>query len=220
MLKKSLFYLMIIACLLGQQSFGQEPENDIKELARKFAQSAVYSRPTLSPSGRFLAVIESIKETKVVVFDLEDPHDPQRVITAFAHLDPADKEGDEDIPIAADRYLSLNWLDDQKLVMRFIHKFVAYNCDEVYRCARYGRPRQRILDIKERQLKEMPTTPGKVGRTVVWPSENTQSWMLVSALSLYEVDKKSLNTKEIKGSHCARCWPPTARCARRPSTSA
>ncbi len=188
-----------------QTASARDRKADIGKLAEAFSAPDTYSLPALSPSGRYLAVLETKKSAKVVVFDLQKPEKPKKIFEVVPH-----KMGGE--PLLPQLYNRFLWLDDDRLFVDFVSSFRAGDCRVAYKCRRYADTMFKVVDLKQHKL----ITPFEKGfspygdqtRVVNWPDQEGDKVLLAMSEStersfgtqypdVFEIDPVTLKASEV-----------------------
>ena len=201
---------LCIACLftvsaLSHTASARDRKADIGKLAEAFAAPDTYSLPSLSPSGRYLAVLETKKTASVVVFDLENPEKPKKIFEIVPH-----KMGGE--PLLPQLYNRFLWLDDSRLFIDLVASFRIGDCRVPYKCQRYADTMFKVVDLKQHKLIspfEKGFSPyGNQTSVVNWPdqpgdrvllalSESTERSISTQYADVFEIDPVTLKTSEV-----------------------
>lgn len=181
-------------------AFADERQTEIAELAERFARPDTYLMPALSPSGRYLAVLETRDAAKVAVFDLIDAEQPKKVFEVIGH-----KIGSE--PLLPELYNRILWLDDSRLFLDLVHHFRRGDCRVAYRCVQYPDSKFKVIDLEARKILEpfrkAFSSMGDQTIVVHWPEQENEPLVLAlrqdknRSPDVYEVDQGTLRVSKI-----------------------
>ncbi|MEM1390237.1 MAG: prolyl oligopeptidase family serine peptidase [Pseudomonadota bacterium] len=215
--------LLFYAFLFCSLQFSALAETQfVSRKAKVFATPDSSSLPVISPSGRFVAILEWNETSEVVVYDFYDPAEPVELLrTAGNKIDGQNAHHDH--------YAQLRWLNDDKLFIDIIHDIKVYTCRGQVVCQNKPIFVFKVLDIKNRTLsspfkKDFPTrintkagwTDRSQSNIAHWPHAVGENLLLefyegirgyYGSPSVYIVDQDTLATQRyIKAERSVYGW--------------
>ncbi|MEM1037241.1 MAG: prolyl oligopeptidase family serine peptidase [Pseudomonadota bacterium] len=181
----------------------------VSKEAKVFATPDRFSLPSISPSGRYIAMLETGDIPEIVIYDFDDPDNPSEVLRTVGHVIDGK-------PIPHDYYVRLRWLTDTKLFIDVVNHSSLRVCGDRV-CRNDAIRRFNVLDLEKKTLsspfaREFPYRLSFNRRSVMrsqvsvvsWP-DSTQGSLLLSFFhgpkgyygepGVYEVDPDTLETK-------------------------
>ncbi|MEM1086510.1 MAG: alpha/beta fold hydrolase [Pseudomonadota bacterium] len=198
---------MLFACLV--HGFVIAETDLVSKEAKVFATADRFSLPSISPSGRYMAMLETTDIPEIVIYDFRDPDNPLEILRTVGHVIDGK-------PIPHDYYMRLRWFSETKLFIDVVnHNSLSVCGDRV--CRNNSIRMFNVLDVENKTLsspfaREFPYRLSFNRRSVTRSQVSVVSWpngegdaLLLSFFhgakgyygepGVYEVDPDTLETK-------------------------